>query len=65
MNTASWSDIPGITLTWLTNVSLLVKNKSRVLDDDSVIRVGSVTICVRKASFDAFKSKVFFSLVGK
>ena len=55
MNTATWSDILGITLTWLTTVSLLVKNWSRVLDD-SVIRVGSVTICVRKASFDAFNS---------
>ena len=56
MNTASWYDSPGITLSWLTNVSLLVKNRSRVLDDVSVIRIGYVTICIRNTSFDAFSS---------
>ena len=39
----------------------LVKNRSRVLDDDSVIHVGSVAIYVRKASFDAFSSSLHWA----
>ena len=43
MKTASWSDMPGITWTWLTSVVVLVKNRSKVVELVSVILVGSVT----------------------
>ena len=42
--TALLSEIPGMTLVWLTRVSLLVKNSSRMLALVSVVLVGSVTI---------------------
>ena len=48
--TASWSEIPGMTLVWFTRVSLLVKKSSRILALVLVVLVGSVTIWLRKAS---------------
>ena len=43
VKTASWSDMPGITWTWLMSVVLLVNNRSKVVQLVSVILVGSVT----------------------
>ena len=42
--TASWSEMPGMTLVWFNRVSLLVKNSSMILALVSVVLVGSLTI---------------------
>ena len=56
MTTASWSETPGITSTLLTKVWLLVKNRSKILDEVSVILVGSVTTWSRYMSFTMARS---------
>ena len=54
--TASWSAIPGTMWTWLTRVSLLVKNNSSMLELVSVTLVGSVTTCSKNEALAMFSA---------